>query len=176
MDVPESKNAELAVPAEPQADPVQEMKELLQRTQANFENYRKQMEKRMEELRQTAAKEIIMQLLPVIDNFELALKNAHTNTNDIVQGVQLIYSQLISMLEEQGVQPINVEHKLFDPYLHEPLLKVESDLPANTIIEELQKGYTLHGAVLRHTKVKLSAGRKNPIQENTKNKTDNQEV
>ena len=79
---------------QPQQDPLGEMRELLQRTQAHFENYRKQTEKRVEEMEQMAAKSIIEQFLPILDNLELALKNKGTQKDDFVQGVELIYAQL----------------------------------------------------------------------------------
>lgn len=146
-------------------DPLQEMKELLQRTQANFENYRKQMEKHLLEVRKMAATEVILQILPIVDNFELALKSAgHThadgnaNKDEFIQGVELIYSQLMGVLQQNDVEPIDTEGKNFDPYVHEALLKVDSDLPENRIIEEFQKGFTLHGKVIRHAKVKISSG------------------
>lgn len=142
----------------PKSDPVQELTELLQRTQANFENYRKQTEKRIEDIKQMAAKDVIVQLLPLIDNFELALKNARAHPEEFVKGVELIYSQLVDVLQQSGVQSIVTEKKAFDPYLHEALLKVESSQPANTILEEFQKGFTLHGQVIRHARVKISAG------------------
>lgn len=142
-----------------QLDPLQEMKELVQRTQANFENYRKQTEKRIEEIRGTAARGIILHVLPIIDNFELALKNVHEQS-DFAKGIELIYSQLCGILEEQGVEVINTEKATFDPYYHEALLKVESDLPEHSILEEFQKGYLFKGQVLRHAKVKISAGKK----------------
>ena len=148
------------LPTEP-LDPLAEMKELLQRTQANFENYRKQTEKRLEEFREFATKNLILQILPVLDNFERALNSKEVNPADFIHGIELIYSQLFSILEEQGIKPIAIENGKFDPYHHEPLLKVESDLPEGTIIEELQKGYTLHGIVLRPAKVKVSAGKNN---------------
>lgn len=143
-----------------QPDPLQAMTELAQRTQANFENYRKQTDKRVEEIRETAAKNIILHLLPIIDNFELALKNV-PEQSDFAKGIELIYSQLFTLLEGRGVEVINTEKATFDPYYHEALLKVESDLPANTILEEFQKGYLFKGQVLRHAKVKISAGTKN---------------
>lgn len=149
----------------------QELKALLQRTQANLENYRKQTEKRIEEMEQMAAKNIILQVLPVIDNFELALKNADTNNNpkDFLMGVELIYAQLNSMLENNGIKPIEATG-IFDPFYHEALMKIESDLPENTIMEEFQRGFTLNDKVLRHTKVKVSAGKKDLLKEKSENK------
>jgi len=151
-----------------------EMTELLKRTQANFENYRKQSEKHNEEMRKMAAKDVIMQILPVIDNFELALKNVETGKNspDFVQGIELIYSQLAGMLKDNDVEQIETLGQSFNPHLHEALMKVESELPENKIVEEFQKGFTLNGKVIRHAKVKVSAGPENKT--NSQNKT-NQE-
>jgi len=143
-----------------QQDLLAEMKDLLQRTQANFENYRKQTEKRIEDIRAMASKDMILQMLPILDNFELALRNNdHTSecTNEtFVEGVELIYSQFFSVLENNGVSVIN--KKEFDPFFHEALMRVDSKLPENTIVEELQKGFLLNDKVIRHTKVKISSG------------------
>lgn len=153
-----------------------EMKELLQRTQANFENYCKQTEKRMQEMQQIAAKEIIIQLLPIRDNLALALKNiekvkGNNENKEFRQGVELIYFQLGKLLEERGIKEIETENKPYDPNLHEALIKVESELPENFIVEEFQKGFTWHGKVVRPAMVKISAGRKG--QENNKENQDN---
>ncbi|MBT3297463.1 nucleotide exchange factor GrpE [archaeon] len=139
-------------------DPLTEVTELLQRTQANFENYRKQTEKRVEEIRKMASKDVILQVLPVLDNFELALKNSEKN-EEFMKGIELIYSQLVSVLENNGVKIINTD-KNFDPFYHEALMKVDSDLSENKIIEEFQKGYILNDKVIRHSKVKVSSGKK----------------
>ena len=138
-----------------------DMKNLLQRTQANFENYRKQTEKRMSEVRQMASKNVLLQILPVLDNFELALKNSNTNQRDFTKGVQLIYSQLFTVLENQGVKKIKTENQEFNPYYHEALMKIASEKPENTIIEELQKGFMLNDKVIRPAKVKVSDGQQN---------------
>ena len=136
-------------------------KELLQRNQANFENYRKQQEKRIVDIRKMAAKDIILQVLPIIDNFELALKNTTCERTDFVQGIELIYSQLHSLLENNNLKIIETKNEVFDPFYHEALMKVNSELPENTIMEELQKGFTLHDKVIRHAKVKVSNGKNN---------------
>lgn len=137
---------------------LQELTELLQRVQANFENYRKQAEKRFEEFQQFSNKEIILQLLEIIDNFELALKNSkNCDKENFIKGMELIYSQLNNVLENQGLKPIQTENQKFDPYLHEALIKEKSDLPENTVLEEFQKGYILNGKVIRHAKIKLSS-------------------
>ena len=148
----------------------EELKELLQRTQANFENYRKQMEKRIEEIKQMAAKGVLLELLSVLDNFELALKQ-ELKGEEFVKGIELIYAQLISLLENNQVTPIETKERNFDPYLHEALLKVESDQPSGKILEEFQKGFILHNQVIRPAKVKISAGKK--AEEKKENKSEN---
>ncbi|HLC52435.1 MAG TPA: nucleotide exchange factor GrpE [Candidatus Nanoarchaeia archaeon] len=147
-----------------------ELKDLLQRTQANFENFRKQTEKRVMEIREMAAKNIILELLPIIDNFELALKNTE-NQDSFKEGVKLIHTQLNSILENNHIETIKTTGGQFDPYLHEALLKVESDQPKDSIVEELQRGFTLNGEVIRHAKVKISSGKK--IEEKTNPKEEN---
>lgn len=139
-----------------------EMKELLQRTQASFENYRKQTEKRIQEWQKTAAKELMIQLLPIWDNFALALKNVpeKAENKEFIQGVEQIYSQFSKLLGDNGIKEVETKNKQFDPYLHEALMKVESELPENFIIEEFQKGLTWHEQILRPARVKISAGRK----------------
>ena len=139
---------------------LEEIKNLLLRTQANFENYRKQTEKRIDEIHEFAASNILLNLLPIIDNFELALKNANSDPENFKQGVELIYAQLNTLLENNDVKPIKTKDKMFDPYFHEALMKVHSDKPENTILEEFQRGFMLHNRVIRHAKVKISAGKK----------------
>ncbi len=136
----------------------EELTNLLKRTQANFENYRKQTEKRIDEIRDLAGKKILADLLPILDNFNLALKNKEAN-QEFVQGMELIHNQFNNLLNEKGVEIIKTKGK-FDPYFHEALMKVESELPESTIIEEFQRGYILNGKVLRHARVKISAGKK----------------
>ena len=79
--------------------------------------------------------------------------------------MELIYAQLLTLLEEEGAQSFKSAGEKFDPYYHEALLKVDSELPENTILEEFQKGFMIHGKVLRHAKVKMSNGNK-PQQKN----------
>lgn len=153
-----------------------ELKDLLQRKQAELENYRKQTEKRVEEIEKTAAKSIINQVLPIMDNFGLALQNQQNCASaDLIKGVELIYTQISKVLEDNGVKLITTNEQ-FDPYFHEALLKVDSDQPENTILEVLQNGYTLQGQVIRHARVKISSGKKENIDNKPnleENKNDN---
>ncbi len=142
---------------------VEELTDLVKRTQANFENYRKQMQVQIEEIKKMAARDVINQLLPIVDNFDLALKTVNPEKVDkvdkeFIQGIELIHSQLLQLLQRNNVLAIETIGKKFDPYYHEALMKAPSELPADTIIEEFQKGFMMHGKVLRHAKVKISSG------------------
>ncbi len=132
-----------------------ELKETLQRVQAEFENYRKRVEKEKEQFAVTASSIIIKQILPVVDNFEAALKNK-PDSQEFAKGIEMIYAQLFSVLENAGLKIIDAEGKMFDPYLHEALMQEESDKDDGVVIEEFQKGYTLGNSVIRHSKVKVS--------------------
>lgn len=127
----------------------------LQRLQAEFENYKKRVEKEKTEFSEYAAAETIKALLPVTDNFELALKNTEKH-DEFVKGVELVYSQLREVLSENGLTQIEAKGKLFDPHIHEALLSEESKEEAGTILEELQKGFKIKERVLRHAKVKVA--------------------
>ncbi|MBI2146298.1 nucleotide exchange factor GrpE [Candidatus Woesearchaeota archaeon] len=143
------------------SNPLEEMTDLLKRTQANFENYRKQMEKRMADIQLMAGRDILLEIIPLLDHFELVLKNAeHAPQDEFMTGIKLIHAQFMAVLEKHDLKVIDTNYKIFDPRYHEALLKVESEQPENTILEEFQKGFTLHGQVIRHAKVKLSAGPK----------------
>ena len=125
----------------------------LKRVAAEFENFRKRMDKQNEDYKQFAKKGIIIDLLNIADNFNLALKNTK-DQEQFVKGVEMIYGQFMGLLEEEGVLPIN--SKKFDSNLHEVLLTEKSDKEDYTILEELTKGYTMHGKVIRHAKVKIA--------------------
>ncbi len=133
---------------------IQELTETLQRLQAEFENYRKRTEKEKCEFVKCSNAQLIEKLLPVLDSFELAIKN-HTDHEKFVKGVEMIYAQLFSALESEGLKPVECLGKKFDPYLHEALMHGSSEKEEGTITEEFQKGYMLNGNILRHSKVKI---------------------
>jgi len=143
---------------------IQELTEYLQRLQAEFENYKKRVEKENNNFLRYANANLINELLPLLDSFELALKNKD-NKEDFIKGVELIFAQLFSTLKKQGLRQIEAEGKQFDPYLHEVMMQEPSDKDG-IILEELQKGYMLNDKVLRHSKVKI--GKKIEKQEDKK--------
>ena len=136
-------------------DKIGELTETLQRLQAEFENYRKRVDKEKEEFVKYAKAGLMQRLLSTIDTFEIALKSTKDNEK-FVKGMEMVYAQLISLLHSEGLKPIEAAGKKFDPYLHEVMLKERSDRDEGIVLEELQKGYMLNGRVLRHSKVKIS--------------------
>lgn len=134
---------------------IADLTDSLQRTQAEFENYKKMIDKEKAEFVKYAKAELVHKLLPTIDTFEIALRNTKDNEK-FVRGMEMVYAQLISTLQSEGLRPIEALGKKFDPYLHEVMLKEKSDKDEGIILEELQKGYMLNDKVLRHSKVKVS--------------------
>ena len=129
------------------------------RALADFDNFRKR--RREETARRTnlAREELILKLLPIVDNFERALKAAEEKHSyeSLVEGVTLTLKHMTEMLEKEGVEPIEAVGQEFDPELHEAMMRVETDeYPDNTVIDELEKGYTLNGKVLRPARVRVA--------------------
>lgn len=128
--------------------------------QAEFQTYRRRRDEEQSGLQKYANSELIKSLLPVIDNFERALKAAEQakNFDALIGGVSGTHKQLAAALEKAGVKTIEAVGKEFDPNYHEAIGHTESDLPANTVAEEVQRGYILHDRVLRPSLVKVSEG------------------
>jgi molecular chaperone GrpE len=138
---------------------IEELTDTLKRLQAEFENYKKRIEKESISNIKNANANLIKELLPVLDSFELALKeNNHENTEvaKYRKGLELIYSQLYSLLEDYGLRIIDTKNQKFDPYKHEVLMIKESSEPDDKILQEFQKGYILNDIIIRHSKVMIS--------------------
>lgn len=135
---------------------VAEYKDSLLRLQAEFENFKKRIDREKVQFRQFAAAEAVKSLLPVLDSFELALKSIKGD-DKISKGLEMIYGQFYSALESQGLRPIKAMGGRFDPYRHEVLLQDETDdeRKDRVIVEEFQKGYIFNDAVLRCSKVRI---------------------
>lgn len=128
----------------------------LQWLQADFENYKKRMEKEKESWKKYSNESLIKNLLIVLDSFEQALASIPKNS-PIMNGLKIIFKQFWEILEGEGLKPIKAVGEKFDPFLHEALMIVErDDKKENTIIEELQKGYMLHSKVIRPSKVMVT--------------------
>lgn len=125
---------------------------------AEFENFRKRSEKEKSQMFEVGAKTVIEKMLPVIDNFERGLQAVPEEEKDtsFVQGVELVYKQLLTAFEELGVTPIEAVGKEFDPNLHNAVMMVDDEeLESGTVAEEMQKGYLYRETVVRHSMVKV---------------------
>ncbi|MFZ5590694.1 MAG: nucleotide exchange factor GrpE [Bacillota bacterium] len=122
----------------------------LARLQADFDNYRKRTLREKEELLKFAAEKLIGQLLPVLDNFERALAAPEGDGAAFRSGVEMIYRQLMDILNREGLEPLQCVGQPFDPARHEAVMRQPAgERPENTVLAELQKGYILHGKVIR---------------------------
>ncbi|MGB9499835.1 MAG: nucleotide exchange factor GrpE [Dissulfuribacterales bacterium] len=139
--------------------------ERLLRLSAEFENYKKRMTRQMDEFRKYANEALLKDLLSVVDNLERAVQmsgdEGETSHNAcIIEGVEMTLNEILKILNKFQVTPIEALGKPFDPAFHEAVMQNESDKhPDNTIISELQKGYLLHGRLLRPAMVEISKGK-----------------
>ena len=133
--------------------------ETLRRVQAEFENYRKRVIKEQTALVDRATEGLVEQLLPVLDSFELALKNfdaaGGADTESVRKGVELVYAELLGVLEKAGLSRVEADGKPFDPNVHEAVMQEEGD-GEPVVTDVLRTGYTLKGRVLRPAMVKVS--------------------
>ena len=133
----------------------------LLRRAAEFENYRKRTEREKTENYNRARADVILELLPVIDNFERAMSSLEKSVDDaqgLRHGVELIHKQFRDALTKFGLQEIEAVGKMFDPNLHEAVTIESTDKhEENTVIEEFERGYKLGDRLLRPAKVKVAA-------------------
>ena len=135
---------------------IEELTDRLQRTMAEFDNFRKRTEKEKASMYVIGAKEIIEKMLPVVDNFERGLANAPEG-DPFAEGIQMIYKQPMTTFDEMGVKVIETVGQQFDPNLHNAVMHVDDpEQEDNVIVEEFQKGYTYKDFVVRHSMVKVA--------------------
>lgn len=135
---------------------IEELTDQVKRQMAEFDNFRKRTEKEKTQMFEIGAKSIIEKVLPVVDNFErgLAAVPEENKEDAFVDGMNKIYKQMMTMLEEAGVEPIEAVGKEFDPNLHNAVMQTESDeYDSGIVAQELQKGYTYRDSVVRHSMV-----------------------
>src|SRR5690625_3722470 len=138
---------------------LEETKERLLRVQAEYDNFRKRTQREKEAALKYRAQEVIEELRPVMDNFERALQVEAKDeaAKNIIQGVDMIYRQLQTALENQGVNEIKTDGEIFDPNLHQAIAQVnEEGFESGQITETLQKGYELKDRVIRPAMVKVN--------------------
>lgn len=135
---------------------IEDLTDRLKRSMAEFDNFRKRTEKEKASMYIIGAREIVEKILPVVDNFERGLAQA-SEGDAFADGMKMIYKQLITTLDDLGVKPIEAVGQEFDPNLHNAVMHVEDEsVGENTIVEELQKGYTYKDFVVRHSMVKVA--------------------
>lgn len=130
------------------------------RAQADFDNFRRRTQKEKEELAKYASMKLITELVPVIDNFERAMATVPEGTENesFSKGIQMIFRQLESVLNNEGLTAMETVGQPFNPEFHQAIMQVESDeYEEGTVVEEVQKGYMLKDKVLRPAMVKVSS-------------------
>lgn len=138
----------------------------LQRAQADFENYKKILEKDKIQYLNYAEKRILLKLLNIIDEFEIALNalKKEITEKEKIKGLEIIYNKFIEMLDKEEVKPIKCVGECFDPFIHEALLSENTDnYPEDTIIEEIKKGYYFKDKVLRPALVKIAKNKEKDV-------------
>ena len=138
---------------------IEELTDRLTRQMAEFDNFRKRTEKEKSQMYEIGAKDIIEKILPVVDNFErgIAAVPEEEKSNPFAEGMEKIYKQLMTTLEEIGVKPIEAVDQEFDPDFHNAVMHVEDEeVGENIITEEFQKGYLYRDSVVRNSMVKVA--------------------
>ena len=133
-----------------------ELQDRFLRGQAEFQNFRKRVERERSELFEYASTEAVRSLLPVLDDFERALK-AESSDKEYVSGIELIYQRLYEGLKKLGLEPMDSKGQPFDPQIHHAVEMVETDeAPDHTVLDEFQRGYNFKGRLLRPAMVKVA--------------------
>jgi molecular chaperone GrpE len=178
-------------PAAPKKDEVQQLHqqleelnkekteifEKLQRVAADYENFQKRVPKQIDDTIAYKKEKIIKTLLPTLDNFEHTLQNAHSaeNLNVLVEGIRIIYDQMLDALKAIGVEQINALGQKFDPAMHEAIMqKAEAGQDDDAVLEEFQKGYKLNGRVIRPSRVIINKLQSEQNQQKEKSEPDEQ--
>ena len=148
-------------PASSALEALQQEKDALQdrllRNAAEFDNYRKRMDRERRELSEYTAAEVLKDFLPVIDNFERALQAPGTETESFRKGIELIHKQLLDILKKRGITPIEALGADFDPNIHQAVIHEESaEHREGEVMAELQRGYMIGERLLRPAMVKVA--------------------
>ena len=142
-----------------QAD-LDRFRDLALRSQADFENYKKRAAREKEDAVKYANSSLLQRLVSILDNFELGLAAAKTESehSPIYSGMVLVQKQLNDLLEENGLQAIEAEGKKFDPNLHEAIAHEPSETPEGIVIRQARRGYRFKDRLLRPARVVVSSG------------------
>ncbi|MCA9150443.1 MAG: nucleotide exchange factor GrpE [Planctomycetales bacterium] len=140
---------------------VDQLKDRALRAQAEFENYRRRVQREMQEERRYSAQPVLTDLLPVLDNMERAIEAAQQSEGGagLLEGFKLVRQQMLSILEKHNCTPIPADGQVFDPTLHQAILQTPSnEVEAGRVIQVSQHGYQLNGRVIRPSQVIVSSG------------------
>jgi molecular chaperone GrpE len=132
-----------------------ELRALAQQVQADFENYRKRVLREQTSVVERATEALVESLLPVLDSFELALSTLDDSGEKVRKGFELVYAELLGVLEKAGLERIDTDGKPFDPNVHEAVMQDEGDGDP-VVAETMRTGYRLKGRVLRPAMVKVT--------------------
>ena len=138
---------------------IEELEDRVKRQMAEFDNFRKRTEKEKSHMYEIGARDVIEKILPVVDNFErgLAAVPEEDKGNPFAEGMDKIYKQLMTTLNDLGVKPIEAVGQKFDPNFHNAVMHIEDEeLGENVVAEEFQKGYLYKDSVVRHSMVKVA--------------------
>ena len=143
---------------DPKDTKIEELTDQVKRQMAEFENFRKRTEKEKSSMYEMGAKSVIEKILPVIDNFERGLATVPEGENSaFIDGMQLVYKQLMTELDNIGVKAIEAAGQPFDPNMHNAVMQVASDeYESGTVVQELQKGYIYRDSVVRYSMVSVA--------------------
>ena len=145
---------------DPKDEKIEELEDRVKRQMAEFDNFRKRTEKEKSHMYQVGARDIIEKILPVVDNFERGLAGLSEEElkQPFAEGMNMVYKQLMTELEKLDVKPIEAVGCEFNPELHNAVMQVESDeYESGIIAQELQRGYTYRGSVVRHSMVAVKS-------------------
>lgn len=153
----DTKSEEQQTSADTVNNEVQQIKDKYLRLFSDFENYRKRTAKETLEIRRTASKDVMMSIIPVLDDFERARQNAAKDNNDesFSEGVQLVYDKLFKALQAKGLEMMKSTGEVFDSELHEAITKIPAPTPdlKGKVIDTIEFGYTLNDQIIRYAKV-----------------------
>ena len=155
----EEKEETIAKDPEQLATELADLNQRFLRVAADFENYKRRTALEKDDLLKYSNAKLMGELLPVLDTFQLALKSPgeSAETQNVIKGVEMIYRQMMQVLEQAGMSKIEAVGQHFDPNLHEAIMQGEDDtVPEETVVEELRAGYMLKERVIRPSMVKVS--------------------
>ena len=145
---------------DPLKEKIDELQDRCMRQMAEFENFRKRTDREKAQMFDTGVVNVVEKLLPVVDNFERGLASAPTSEGDkaFADGMNMIYKQMVKLLDDLGVKPIEALGQDFDPNFHNAVMQVEAteEYPSGKVAQEMQKGYIYHDTVVRHSMVAVA--------------------